>query len=38
MHGVKPITVEHSPAARPAKLHKVKPIQILNDFRVIAKR
>ena len=25
MHGVKPITAEHSPTARPAELNKVKP-------------
>ena len=25
MHGDKPITAEHSPTVRPAKLHKVKP-------------
>ena len=34
MHGVKPITAEHSPSARPAQLHNV----ILKDFRVSAKR
>ena len=25
MHGIKPITAEHSPTARPAELHSVKP-------------
>ena len=25
MHGVKPITAEHSPSAKPAELHNVKP-------------
>ena len=30
MHSVKPITAEHSPAARPSKLHKVKPAQFLR--------
>ena len=40
MHGVKPTTAEHSPTVRPAnyKLHKVKPAQILEDFRASAKR
>ena len=33
-----PITAEHSPTARPAELHRVKPVQFLKDFRVSAKR
>ena len=27
MHGVKPITAEHSSTARPTELHNVKPAQ-----------
>ena len=27
MHGVRPITAEPSPSARPAELHNVKPVQ-----------
>ena len=34
MHGVKPITAEPSPTARPAELHHVKSA----DFQVSAKR
>ena len=30
MHGVKPITAEHSPTARPTELHNVKPAQFLR--------
>ena len=30
MHGVKPITAEHSQTARPAELHSVKPAQFLR--------
>ena len=27
MHGVKPMTAEHSPTARPTELHNVRPVQ-----------
>ena len=30
MYVVRPITAEHSPTARPAELHKVKPGQLLR--------
>ena len=35
MHGVKPITVEHSSTAKPAELHNVKPVQFWRTSRSV---
>ena len=37
MHGVRPMTAEHSPTARPAELHNVKPAQFLRTSESVLK-